>query len=60
MSARGYVEGRRAGTPDAKLTDNEIKAEDVRLQTRAAKACRAHLDDLTRAQGRTSKQMVKQ
>jgi hypothetical protein len=30
MSARGFVEGRRPGTPDAKITDHEIKAEDAR------------------------------
>jgi len=51
MSARGFVEGRRPGTPDAKISDNEIKAEDARLQTRAAKACRMHLADLVRAHG---------
>ena len=49
MSARGFVEGRRPGTPPAKITDNEIKAEDVRLQTRNAQACRTHLADLVRA-----------
>ena len=58
MTARGFVEGRRAGTPDAKFTDHEIKAEDTRLQTRDAKACLAHLQDLVRAHGK--KEPVKQ
>jgi hypothetical protein len=52
MSAKGFVEGRRHGTPDAKITDHEIKAEDVRGRTRAAQACRAHLADLIRAHGK--------
>ena len=30
MSARGFVEGRRPGTPAAKITDREIKVEDAR------------------------------
>jgi hypothetical protein len=51
MTARGYVEGWRIGTPPAKISDHEIKAEDVRLQTRAAQACRMHLADLVRAHG---------
>ena len=58
MSARGFVEGRRPGTPDAKISDNEIKAEDARQGTRNAKACRAHLADLVRAHGR--KEQAKQ
>jgi hypothetical protein len=45
MTARGYVEGRRIGTPPAKISDHEIKAEDVRLQTRAAQACRMRSAD---------------
>jgi hypothetical protein len=40
MTARGFVEGRRPTTPGAKITDREIKAEDARHMTRAAKACR--------------------
>jgi hypothetical protein len=51
MSARGHVEGRRPTTPDAKITDHEIKAEDARHLTRGAQACRAHLQDLIRAHG---------
>jgi len=51
MSARGFVEGRRPGTPPAKLTGREIKVEDVRNMTRSAKACRMHLADLVRAHG---------
>ena len=51
MAARGFVEGRRVTTPDAKITDHEIKVEDVRGRTRAAQACRAHLADLVRAYG---------
>ena len=51
MSAKGFVEGRRIGTPDAKITDHEIKAEDARGRMRAAKACRMHLADLIRAHG---------
>jgi hypothetical protein len=53
MSARGYVEGRRAGTPPAKITDSQIRDEDVRHMTRAAKACLDHLADLVRAHGKT-------
>ena len=52
MSARGFVEGRRPTTPDAKITDGQIKEEDARGRTRAAQACRAHLADLVRAHGR--------
>jgi hypothetical protein len=48
MTARGFVEGRRPTTPDAKITDGQIHDEDTRLQTRAARACRAHLADLMR------------
>ncbi|MGO9237256.1 MAG: hypothetical protein ACLP4V_25445 [Methylocella sp.] len=51
MTARGFVEGRRATTQDAKLTDGQIKEEDARRRTRDAQACRAHLDDLIRAHG---------
>jgi len=52
MSARRFVEGRRPTTPDAKITDHEIKVEDARLRTRGAQACRAHLADLVRAHGK--------
>jgi hypothetical protein len=52
MSARGFVEGRRMGTPDAKITDHEIKEEDARHMTRNAQACLAHLQDLVRAHGK--------
>jgi hypothetical protein len=55
MSARGFVEGRRSSTPDAKITDGQIRDEDTRLQTRAARACRTHLADLVRAHGTTTK-----
>jgi len=55
MAARGFVEGRRAGTPDAKFTDHEIGTEDARLQTRDAKACAAHLADLIGWHGSTCK-----
>jgi hypothetical protein len=48
MAARGFVEGRRAGTPDAKISDHEIKVEDACLQTRDAKAFLVHLGDLVR------------
>jgi hypothetical protein len=51
MSARGFVGGRRLGTPDAKITDHEIKEEDARHMTRSARACLAHLADLVRAHG---------
>ena len=34
MTARGFVEGRRIGTPPAKISDSEIKAEDVRHDAR--------------------------
>ena len=37
MTARGFVEGRRPGTPPAKITDHEIKAEDVRHMSARAK-----------------------
>lgn len=36
MTAKGFVEGRRIGTPDAKLTDHEIKVEDARRGPRRA------------------------
>jgi len=49
MTAKGFVEGRRPGTPPAKITDGQIRDEDARLQTQAARACRAHLADLVRA-----------
>jgi hypothetical protein len=52
MSAKGFVEGRRPGTPDAKISDSKIKEEDVRHMTRAAQACRLHLADLVRAYGK--------
>jgi hypothetical protein len=55
MTARVFVEGQRPGTRPAKLTDHEIKAEDVRLQPRLSQACRAHLADLVRAHGTTQK-----
>jgi hypothetical protein len=38
MTARGFVEGRRSSTPPAKITDGQIKEEDTRHLTRAAKA----------------------
>ena len=59
MSAKGFVEGVATATPDAKITDHEIKAEDVRGRTRAAKACRTHLADLIRAHG-TRKEPARQ
>jgi hypothetical protein len=52
MSAKGFVEGRRPGTPPAKITDSQIREEDVRNMTRGARACLAHLKDLVRAHGR--------
>jgi len=52
MSARGFVEGRRPGTQDAKISDRQIKDEDARLSTRNAQACLAHLADLVREHGR--------
>jgi hypothetical protein len=57
MSARGFVEGRRAGTPPAKITDREIQVEDARNMTRAAQACRMHLADLVRAHDRKEPSM---
>jgi len=41
--------GLRPGTPPAKITDGQIRDEDARLQTQAARACLAHLADLVRA-----------
>jgi hypothetical protein len=52
LTARGFVEGRRIGTPDAKITDREIQIEDVRNMTRNARACLALLADLVREHGR--------
>jgi len=48
MSARGFVEGRRPGTPPAKITDREIKVEDARHMTRAAKASRSTFRKMSR------------
>jgi hypothetical protein len=59
MTARGFVEGRRPGTPPAKITDGQIKEEDARHMTRNAQACRAHLADLVRAHG-TRKEPARQ
>jgi hypothetical protein len=44
----GGPEARRSTTPDFKLTDEQVQVEDARLQSRDAKACRAHFADLIR------------
>ena len=54
MSARGFVQGRRPGTPHAKITDHEIKAEDVRLQTRNAQASQVAWNQFDRQASRRS------
>ena len=51
MSARGHVEGRRLGTPDAKILDTELAAEDRVARAKMAKSCDLHLADLIRFHG---------
>jgi hypothetical protein len=40
MSARGHVEGRRVSTPDAKILDTELAAEDRATRAKMARALR--------------------
>jgi hypothetical protein len=40
MTARGFVEGRRESTPDAKFCDKELAAEDRAARAKIARACK--------------------
>ena len=45
MSVRGHVKGRRETTPDAKLSDRELAAEDRAARAKIARARELHMAD---------------